>query len=101
MINDIQIKNLCEDYINGGHLTPIAEKYGLKQADVKVILKENNIQIRKNRKRGEKIEFVIPDHRIKKYDKVEKGYHWVAVSKSDGTRFYDAENKGGFLKRKR
>jgi hypothetical protein len=97
MINDIQIKNLCEDYINGGHLTPIAEKYGLKQADVKVILKENNIQIRKNRKRGEKIEFVIPDHRIKKYDKVEKGYHWVAVSKSDGTRFYDAENKGGFL----
>lgn len=75
----------------------IAESYKIGKKRIEKILNENHIE---RRRKGElKIKY---DDNIKYFDLPKKyvkkeGYRYYAISKSDGTKFRDYENKGGHL----
>lgn len=92
----IDEEKICNDYNNYKAVNIIAKENHIGTIKVKNILLKHNIKIRDRHSPRIKRTFIIPDYHIKKYPNIE-GYHYVAISKSDGTKYYDHENRGGFL----
>lgn len=93
---EISEAELVNDYQNGIGIANLATKYHTGKLNVKDILARNGVKLRDKHDKKIIRNFVVADHKIKKYPPVD-GYHYVAIFREDGTRFLDTENKGGFL----
>lgn len=95
-MENLNQKEIIQDYLNGMGAEKIALKYHIGKLKVNAILDENGIPRKKRGGQKLKIDYVVPDWRIDKYPPKE-GYHYVAIFREDGTRFNDHQNQGGFL----
>ena len=87
-------ESLISDFKNGIRIGTLMKKYKLPKDEIKKLIKDAGIEHERTyNKRGS---FVVPDWKIEKY-KMHEGYHYIAVSKIDGTEFDDYMNNGGHL----
>lgn len=90
-------EELINDYKSGMGIYDVCNKYHIGKLKLKKILSDNGVELRKKGKQPmDKSSFVVSDYRVKKY-KGHKGYHYVAVDKTDGTRYNDHMNNAGLL----
>lgn len=94
-MNEQTVNDILDLYVNNcASIEKLCELYHIGKNKVRKILQSNNVEIRS--KGGickHKKEF---DTRIKKYEDTEE-FSYVAVSKIDGTKIFDCENKGGHI----
>lgn len=90
-------KEIANAYsVDGVSIMRICLKYKIGKLKVKAILQKYNIETRNHGGSKPKHHFLINDYSIPKY-KEKEGYHYVAVSKINGKKFYDYQNVSGCL----
>lgn len=91
-------QNIIQDYTtNNLGIYAICAKYKIGKIKLKNVFAEYNVPIKKVGGQLESRENdKVTDTSVEKY-KQEKGYHYVAISKHDGTRFSDYNNVSGCL----
>lgn len=95
-IQNINEKELIEDYLNFGGVEQLAYKYHIGKKRVKSILKDNGIEIRSGHFPRVSQGFVVADYHVKKYVE-EPGFHFEARSKDGCFTTNDFDNQAGIL----
>ena len=99
MKNKIELNEelICEEYVNTNiGVEKLSLKYHVGKKRIKEILDKKGISIKKRGGQNDKCEFIIQDHRVKKYINTEE-YHYIVKDLSSDFVSKDIENKGGVL----
>ena len=90
-------KEICERYINDNiGVEKMALEYHVGKLRIKSILEKNGIEIKKKGKQPLKVEFIVNDYHVKKYENNDE-YSYLAYDKNTNFSSKDIDNKGGVL----
>ena len=88
---------ICKEYLDSQiGIESLALKYHVGKKKIKEILVKYNISSKKRGGQSLKVNNIISDWRINKFEKVD-GKHYIAIDKRNGFTTNDYENKAGVL----